>query len=98
MNKKESKRLDWGIKILRMMNIKVKKINNDGLKIWGQPNLKLKKNFVIKDYLKDHRIFMMSTIAALSLGGNWKIHDASCFKTSFPKYLEILKTLGAKIK
>ena len=98
LNKKESKRLDWGIKILKMMGIKVKKINSNGLKIWGQPNLKLKKKFVIKDYLKDHRIFMMSTIAALSLGGNWKIHDTNSFKTSFPGFLRILKSLGAKIK
>ena len=30
LNKKESKRLDWGIKILRMLNISVKKIKNDG--------------------------------------------------------------------
>jgi len=98
LNKKESKRLDWGVKILRMMDIKVKKINNNGLKIWGQPNLKLKKNFVIKGYLKDHRIFMMSTIAALSLGGNWKIHNSDSFKTSFPRFLKILKSLGAQIK
>ncbi len=43
LNKKESKRLDWGIKILKMMDVKVQKIKNNGLKIWGQPNLKLKK-------------------------------------------------------
>ena len=95
---KESKRLDWGIKILKMMGIKVQKTVNNGLKIWGQPNLKLKKYFVIKDYLKDHRIFMVSVIAALSLGGNWKIHDSNSFKTSFPRFVEILKSLGAKIK
>ena len=98
LNKKESKRLDWGIKILKMMGIKVKKMNNNGLKIWGQPNLKLKKSFVIKNYLKDHRILMMSAIAALSFGGNWKIHDSDSFKTSFPRFLKILKSLGAKIK
>ena len=98
LNKKESKRLNWGIKILKMMNIKVKKIKNDGIKIWGNPNLKLKKSFVIKNFLRDHRIFMVSTIAALTLGGNWKIHDADCFKTSFPKYLKILNSLGAKIR
>ena len=98
LNKKESKRLDWGIKILRMMNVKVKKIQNNGIKIWGKPNLKLEKNYVIKDYLKDHRIFMVSTIAALTLGGNWKIYDTNCFKTSFPKYLKILNSLGAKVR
>ena len=98
LNKKESKRLNWGIKILKMMNIKVKKIKSDGLKIWGNPNLELKKSFEIKKFLKDHRVFMVSTIAALTLGGHWKIHDGTCFKTSFPKYLKILDTLGAKIK
>ncbi len=98
LNKKESKRLDWGIKILKMMNIKVKRIKNNGLKIWGNPNLKLNKYYVIKNFLKDHRIFMVSSIAALTLGGNWKIHDADCFKTSFPKYLKILRSLGANIK
>jgi 3-phosphoshikimate 1-carboxyvinyltransferase len=99
LNKKESKRLDWGIKILKMIGIKVKKIKNNGVKIWGKPNLILKKNYVIKDFLKDHRVFMVSVIAALTLGGSWKIHDANeSFKTSFPTFLKILKNLGAKIK
>ena len=98
LNKKESKRLDWGIKLLKMMNIKVEKIKNNGLRIWGNPNLELNKTFEIKKFLKDHRVFMVSTIAALTLGGQWKIHDATCFKTSFPKYLKILDTLGANIK
>ena len=74
------------------------RIKNDGIRIWGNPNLKLEKNYIIKDYLKDHRIFMVSTIAALTLGGNWKIYDTDCFKTSFPKYLKILNSLGANIK
>jgi len=98
LNKKESRRLDWGIKVLKMMGIKIKKIKNNGLKIWGQPNLKLKKTFVIKNYLKDHRIFMMCVISALSLGGNWKIYDNNSYKTSFPRFLVILKSLGAKIE
>ena len=81
-----------------MMGIKTKKIKNNGLKIWGQPNLKLKNSFVIKNYLKDHRIFMMCVISALSLGGNWKIHDNDSYKTSFPRFLLILRSLGAKIE
>ena len=64
----------------------------------GTAKLYSQKNFLIKDYLKDHRIFMMSTIAAFSLGGNWKIHDSDSFKTSFPRFLKILKSLGAKWK
>ena len=98
LNQKESKRLDWGIKILRMIGVKVSKIKNHGVKIWGNENLELKKKYVIKNYLKDHRVFMVSTIAALTLGGKWSIHDPDSFKTSFPSFLKILKSLGANIK
>ena len=98
LNKKESKRLDWGIKILKMMNVKTKKIKNDGIRIWGNKNFQTNKDYIIKNYLKDHRIFMLSAIAALSFGGNWKIYDPDSFKTSFPTFLELLNSLGAKIK
>jgi 3-phosphoshikimate 1-carboxyvinyltransferase len=40
---------------------------------------------------------MMSCIAALTLGGNWKIDDKSSINSSFPNFLKILKKLGAKI-
>ena len=36
---------------------------------------------------------MMSTIAALSFGGYWKINDVDSIKTSFPKFLKILREL-----
>ena len=97
LNKKESKRLDWGIKILRMMNVKVIKVKNHGIKIWGNKLFPTKKKFVIKNYLKDHRIFMLSAVAALTLGGNWKIYDTDSFKTSFPTFLKTLVNLGAKL-
>jgi len=75
-----------------MIGIKTK-LTNNSIKIFGQPNLKLNKNYEIKNYLKDHRIFMMATIASLSLGGNWKIHDSDSIKTSFPAFLEKKKNL-----
>jgi len=96
LNKKESPRLNIAIKFLRMIGIKVLRNKND-IKIYGKPNLDLKKNFHIKNFLKDHRIFMMSCIAALTLGGNWKINDKDSINTSFPKFLNILKNLGANI-
>ena len=40
---------------------------------------------------------MMSCIAALSFGGEWKIEDKDSIKTSFPKFLKLLRELGAKI-
>ena len=73
-------------------------LTNHSIKIFGQPNIKLNKNIEIKNYLKDHRIFMMSAIAALSFGGKWKIHDKDSIKTSFPSFLDIVKKLGGKIK
>jgi len=81
-----------------MMGIKTKKINNDGVKIWGKPNLLLRGNYIVKNFLEDHRIFMTTTIAGLALGGNWKIYSTNSFQTSFPSFLKILKHLGAKIK
>jgi len=96
LNQKESPRLKLGSKILNMIGIKTK-LTNESIKIYGQPNLELNKNYEIKNYLKDHRIFMMATIASLTLGGNWKIHDPDSIKTSFPSFLKIIKKLGGKI-
>ncbi len=97
LNKKESPRLDLAINFLKMIGIKTFKINDD-VKIFGNPYLDLKKNYHIKNFLKDHRIFMMSVIAALTLGGNWKIDDKDSIKTSFPNFLKLIEKLGGKIK
>ena len=40
----------------------------------------------------------LCTIAALTVGGEWKIHNPESIKTSFPSFINILKNnLGAKI-
>ena len=49
LNKKESPRLIWGSKILNKMGIKTKVTKND-IKIFGNPNLKIKKKIVIKNF------------------------------------------------
>tara|TARA_B110001450_G_scaffold217299_1_gene211234 strand:+ start:456 stop:1784 length:1329 start_codon:yes stop_codon:yes gene_type:complete len=95
LNQKESPRLNLGSKILNMMGVKTK-LTKNSIKIYGQPKLKIKKKIVIKNFLKDHRIFMMSTIAALSFGGHWTIHDTESIKTSFPSFLEIIKKISKK--
>tara|TARA_X000000950_G_C13801292_1_gene613630 strand:- start:822 stop:1307 length:486 start_codon:yes stop_codon:yes gene_type:complete len=92
LNQKESPRLYWGEKILNKMGIKTVATNNS-IKIYGNPNLKLYKKIVIKDYLKDHRVFMTSVIASLSFGGEWHIHDKDSIKTSFPNFLSIIKKI-----
>jgi len=93
LNQKESPRLNWGSKILNMMGIKTE-LTKDSIKIYGQPNLKIEKKIIIKNYLKDHRIFMMSTIAALTCGGEWKIHNQDSINTSFPSFLKIIKKIN----
>ena len=95
LNQKESPRLNLGSKILNMMGVKTE-LTKDSIKIYGQPKLKIKKSIVIKNFLKDHRIFMMSTIAALTFGGQWTIHDSDSIKTSFPSFLEIIKKISKK--
>jgi len=73
----------------------IKTITTDNsIKIFGNPNLKINKKIVIKDYLKDHRVFMTSVIAALAFGGSWDIHDKDSIKTSFPKFLNIINDLA----
>jgi 3-phosphoshikimate 1-carboxyvinyltransferase len=76
-----------------MMGIKTK-LTKNSIKIYGQPNLQIKKQIIIKNYLKDHRIFMMSTIAALTCGGHWKIYNQDSINTSFPSFLKIIKKIN----
>ena len=82
--------MKWGSKILNLMGIKTV-TTKDSIKIFGNPNLKLNKKIIIKDYMKDHRVFMTSVIAALSFGGNWIIHNKDSINTSFPRFCAQLK-------
>jgi len=92
LNEKESPRLNWGSAILNKMGIKTK-LTKDSIKIYGNPNLIVKKQINIKNFLKDHRVFMTSVIAALTFGGKWKIADKNSVDTSFPTFLEKINQL-----
>ena len=96
LNQKESPRLIWGSKILKMMGIKTI-LTKDSIKIYGNPKLKIKKTIIVKNFLKDHRVFMTCAIAALTFGGNWQISDKDSIKTSFPSFIKKVTNLGAKI-
>ena len=95
LNQKESPRLKICSKFLTMIGIK-NHCTPSSIKIKGNPNLQLNGNYVMKDYLKDHRVFMMTTIAALTLGGNWKIYNPQSANTSFPSFLRLIKKLGGE--
>ena len=92
LNEKESPRLYWGAKILNKIGIKTI-TTKDSIKIYGNPNINVNKKIIIKNFLKDHRVFMTSVIAALSFGGNWEIHDTDSIKTSFPSFLKTINEL-----
>ena len=94
LNQKESPRLKWAEKILRNLGVRTIATSNS-IKIYGNPNLNLKfdKKITIKNYLKDHRVFMTSLIAALTFGGVWDIHDKDSINTSFPNFLKIINDL-----
>ena len=95
LNQKESPRLKWGAKILKLMGIRTS-TTNDSIKIYGNPNLNINKKILIRGYLKDHRVFMTSVIAALAFGGEWTIHDKDSIRTSFPSFLKIINNLKKK--
>jgi 3-phosphoshikimate 1-carboxyvinyltransferase len=95
LNQKESPRLKWGKYILNQMGIKTIS-TKDSIKIYGNPNLKINKKIIIKKFLKDHRVFMTSVIAALSFGGEWRIYDKDSIKTSFPSFLKIINKIQSE--
>ena len=94
LNQKESPRLKWGVYILNQLGIKTASTKGS-IKIYGNPNLSLNKKIIIKNFLKDHRVFMTSVVAALSFGGEWRIHDKDSIKTSFPNFLQLIKKLNS---
>ena len=97
LNKKESPRLKLGSKLLNQLGIKTK-LKKDSIKIFGNPSINLRKTINVKNFYKDHRIFMTSVIAALTFGGAWKISDIDSYKSSFPSFLKTIKKLGYKFK
>ena len=97
LNQKESPRLTWAKIILTKMGIKTD-TTKDSIKIYGNPKLNIKKKILIKNYLKDHRVFMTSVIAALCFGGKWNIYDKDSIKTSFPNFLKIINDLKNNVK
>ncbi len=96
LNHKESPRLIWGSKILNKIGIK-NIVKNGNIKIFGNPDINVDKKIIIKDFMKDHRVFMTSVVAALTFGGEWFIKDKESINTSFPTFLKKMNNLGAKI-
>ena len=93
---KESDRIKNMEKGFKKIGIKTKS-TKDSLKIYGNPNVKIRKNLnIFSD--GDHRIAMSWAILGLLIGGKLKIHNFETVNTSFPDFIRLIKNLGGKIE
>jgi len=94
LNKKESPRLNLMNNILNQIGIKTK-LKNESIKIFGNPKITLSKSYKINTSF-DHRICMTAFVMAQIFGGQIKIKNCNSISTSFPKFLNLMKKIGAK--
>ena len=93
---KESDRIKNMEKGFNKIGIRTKS-TKDSLKIYGNPNIKIKKELNIFSN-GDHRIAMSWAILGLLLGGKLKIHNFETVNTSFPNFIKLIKNIGGKIE
>ena len=87
------KSMENGFKKIGIKTISTK----DSLKIYGNPNIKIKKEINIFSN-GDHRIAMSWAILGLLLGVKLKIHNFETVNTSFPNFIKLIKKIGGQIE
>ena len=93
---KETNRVKAIAELLNKLGIKAKIIKKDSLRIWGNPNIKIKSKKTIKMSSNlDHRMAMTGFVAG-TLGANILIQGFDTVKSSFPNFLKLQKQIGAK--
>ena len=96
LRNKESDRIKHVEEGLNKIGIKTKS-SKDSLKIFGNPNIKIKKNLKIHPK-HDHRIAIAFFCLAQLLTGKVEINNFQTVNTSFPKFLLTMKKIGAKFE
>jgi|TARA_B110000444_G_scaffold259088_1_gene301766 3-phosphoshikimate 1-carboxyvinyltransferase len=94
---KESNRIEEMKKILNQVGIKCKSTKYD-MKIFGQVNIKERKNIIKVPNLGDHRICMSAFILSLVTGIKAEIRNFETVRTSSPSFLQIIKSLGGRFE
>ena len=84
LNQKESPRLRLGSKMLSLMGIK-NEITSSSIKIFGNPQINIKKKIIIKIILKIIE-YLCHLNSSTNFGGEWHIHDKDSINTSFPNF------------
>ena len=92
---KESNRLLESKKLLQQAGIKCN-VTNNSMIIYGKEIITKKKKSILVQTKGDHRICMSSVVLSLTTGINTKINNFETVNTSFPKFLTIMKKIGAK--
>ena len=93
---KESSRAVEMKKILDQAGIKCKN-TKDSMTIYGKDKINTKNKFILVKTKGDHRICMSSVIFSLATGIKTKINNFET-DTSFPGFISLIKSLGAKIE
>ena len=93
---KESDRIKNMEMVFKKIGIKTKS-TYDSLEIYGNPNIKIKKEInIFSNY--DHRIAMSWVIFALVQEVRVKIHNFETVNTSFPNFISLIKSIGGVIE
>ena len=93
---KESNRLLESKKILLQAGIKCK-TTKDSMIIYGNDKIKCQNKLIRTKTKGDHRICMSSAIFSLLTGIKGEIKNFETVNTSFPEFLPLIKSLGAKV-
>ena len=91
---KESNRINSIYDGLLKCNVKVKK-KRDGLDIIGSKNKPYGGSMIQSNF--DHRIAMSFLVMGCASEKKIKINEKKCIKTSFPNFVKLMNSLGAKI-
>ena len=96
LRNKESDRIKSIEKGLNKIGIKTKSTKSS-LKIFGNPNLQIKKMLKISSE-EDHRVAMSFFCLGQLLNGKVKINNFETVNTSFPKFLYTVKKIGGSFE
>ncbi|MEM0448236.1 MAG: 3-phosphoshikimate 1-carboxyvinyltransferase [Methanomassiliicoccales archaeon] len=90
---KESDRIRATTNFLKAMGAEVRE-TRDGCLTKGPARL----HGAIVDSLEDHRILMAAAVAAMVAQGTTSITHGECFRISYPRFLEDMRSLGADMR
>ena len=92
---KESDRIATTVSMLRGFGVEAEALG-DGLVVHGAPGTPLRAARI--DSEGDHRIAMAAAVLALCADGPSQIDDVDNVATSFPRFVEVMRGLGATIR